>query len=62
MKNKYTKKEIEFLKKNYSNLSKEQIMERFPIRTWDAIKIKANKLNLSKKTTDRSCSKIIIVS
>jgi len=61
MKNKYTKKEIEFLKKNYSNLSKEQIMERFPIRTWDAIKIKANKLNLSKKTTDRSCSKNISV-
>lgn len=47
--NKWTKNEIEILTNNYGNLSKEELMQLIPSRTWSSILTKANKLGINKR-------------
>ena len=47
--NKWTNEEVEILKSNYTNKSKEELMILLPHRSWSSILTKANKLSINKR-------------
>lgn len=46
--NRWSDKEIEFIKNHYENSSKEHILDVLQSRTWDAIRVQANKFGLKR--------------
>lgn len=49
----WNKKEIQFLKENYSNNYKEYILKVLTNRNWNSILLKASQLNIKKRNVDR---------
>jgi hypothetical protein len=58
-KRRWTEEEIAFLKKNYSEMAKEEMLKALPIRSWNSIVLKAGFLGLHRSTRKKKLEKLL---